>query len=118
MHQLVNNAIEKINKFELLSNDDLSSLMNMNTELQRSFEVNQLWRSESEMRYSVLNSVKFPTPAAKYWQAVREESLFYQELIMLVFEYEKALILIPKISVNIIKKCMKKDGPKNYLLLK
>jgi hypothetical protein len=106
MHQLVNNAIEKINKFELLSNDDLSSLMNMNPELQRSFEVNQLWRSESEMRYSVLNSVKFPTPAAKYWQAVREESLFYQELIMLVFEYEKALghLELAKIELDEIDK--------------
>ena len=91
MHSTVETAIEKINEFHLLNKDDLSSLMNMNEELQRTFQVNQIWRSETEMRYSVLNDTKFPTPSSKYWQAVREQSVFYQELILLAFQYEKEL---------------------------
>ena len=91
MHSTVKTAIEKINEFHLLNKDDLSSLMNMNQELQRTFQVNQIWRSETEMRYSVLNDVKFPTPSSKYWQSVREQSVFYQELINLAFQYEKEL---------------------------
>ena len=74
-----------------MNKDDLSSLMNMNQELQRTFQVNQIWRSETEMRYSVLNDVKFPSPSSKYWQSVREQSVFYQELILLAFKYEKEM---------------------------
>ena len=91
MHSTVETAIEKINEFHLLNKDDLSSLMNMNEELQRTFQVNQIWRSETEMRYSVLNDTKFPNAKSKYWQAVREQSVFYQELILLAFQYEKEL---------------------------
>tara|TARA_R110000824_G_scaffold355416_1_gene542591 strand:- start:70 stop:693 length:624 start_codon:yes stop_codon:yes gene_type:complete len=91
LHSTVKTAIEKINEFHLLNKDDLSSLMNMNEELQRTFQVNQIWRSETEMRYSVLNDTKFPNAKSKYWQAVREQSVFYQELILLAFQYEKEL---------------------------
>lgn len=105
MHSTIETAIEKINKFDLLNKNDLSSLMNMNQELLRTFEVNQIWRSETEMRYSVLNDTKFPTPSSKYWQSVREQSVFYQELILLAFQYEKEfcnkeLLLIELDEIN------------------
>ena len=44
------------------------------------------------MRLSVLNDAKHPTPAAKYWQAVREQSAFFQNTVQLHFKYRGAVV--------------------------
>ena len=33
----------------------------------------QMFRTQTEMEFSVLNDAKYPTKAAKYWQCVREQ---------------------------------------------
>lgn len=43
------------------------------------------------MRLSVLNDGRHPTPASKYWQAVREQSVFFDNLMVLSFEYRRNL---------------------------
>jgi hypothetical protein len=86
---LYGKIIKKIKDFDLLNESDIKTLNLLSPELKRSFESNQIWRSETEMRYSVLNNLRFPTAKSKYWQSVREQSVFYQELILLVFTYEK-----------------------------
>ena len=48
----------------------------------------------TEVPVSVLNDIKFPTPAAKYWQAMREQNVMFQELVMLSYEYRKNLVEI------------------------
>lgn len=61
-------------------------------EFNDSYTKRQQWRTETEIRFSVLNDGKYPTPAAKYWQAVREQSVFIESVIETSFEYRKKLI--------------------------
>ena len=67
----------------------MQSVSKLTKELQRVFEVHQLWRTETEMRFSVLNDVSFPTPASKYWQCIREQNTFWEQLVQLSCEYQK-----------------------------
>ena len=41
-----------------------------------------MFRTETEMQFSVLNDAKYPTKAAKYWQCVREQNVFLENLMM------------------------------------
>ena len=82
-------GVTKIRDGDILEKDDMKSVANLSTELQRVFEVHQMWRTETEMRYSVLNDVKFPTPAAKYWQSIREQNVFWEQLVFLSCDYQK-----------------------------
>ena len=67
----------------------MTSVSKLTGELQRVFEVHQLWRTETEMRYSVLNDVNYPTPASKYWQSIREQNVFWEQLVELSCNYQK-----------------------------
>jgi len=80
--------MERIDK-NLLTVQDLDYLDSNAQLIQDNWEKNQRFRTETEMRISVLNDVKFPTPASKYWQSVREMSVFYQNLVTLSFEYRR-----------------------------
>ena len=82
-------GINKIKDVDILENKDLESITKLSTELQRIFEVKQIWRTETEIRYSVLNDVSFPTTASKYFQCVREQDGFFSNLIQLSCEYQK-----------------------------
>ena len=73
----------------LLDTDDAAYIDAHINEIQAVWSKRQIFRTETEMRISVLNDTKFPTQAAKYWQAVRELSVFYQNLITLSFEYRR-----------------------------
>ena len=79
----------KIKDGSILESNDMKSISKLTNELQRVFEVHQLWRTETEMRYSVLNDVSFPTPASKYWQCIREQNGFWEQLVQLSCEYQK-----------------------------
>jgi len=82
-------GINKIRDVEILELEDIEKISNITNELQRVYQVKQMWRTETEMRYSVLNDISFPTPASKYWQCVREQDGFFQQLIQLSCEYQK-----------------------------
>jgi hypothetical protein len=69
-------------------------LMALKAELEDNFNKTQVFRTRTEMEVSVLNDIKFPTPASKYWQAVREQNVMFTELVMLSFEYRKVLVEI------------------------
>ena len=58
----------------------------------------QIYRTETEMRYSVLNDGRFPTKASKYWQAVREQDVFYKQLRQEAYDYRKLNIETQKIQ--------------------
>lgn len=79
-----------------LLGEDVVVIDDLYEELCQALELAQIHRTRTEMEVSVLNDLKFPTPASKYWQAVREQSVMYQELIMLSFEYRKNLVEIKK----------------------
>ena len=82
-------GVTKIRDVSILEVDDMKSVSKLTKELQRVFEVHQLWRTETEIRYSVLNDVSFPTPASKYWQCVREQNVFWENLVQLSCNYQK-----------------------------
>ena len=82
-------GVTKIRDVSILEKDDMLSVSKLTKELQRCFEVKQIWRTETEMRYSVLNDVSFPTPASKYWQCVREQNVFWENLVQLSCDYQK-----------------------------
>ena len=82
-------GVTKIRDGDILEKDDMTSVSKLTGELQRVFEVHQLWRTETEMRYSVLNDVNYPTPASKYWQSIREQNVFWEQLVELSCNYQK-----------------------------
>jgi len=82
-------GVTKIRDVSILEKDDMKSVSKLTKELQRVFEVHQLWRTETEMRYSVLNDVSFPTSASKYWQCVREQNVFWENLVQLSCDYQR-----------------------------
>ena len=82
-------GITKIRDVSILEKDDMDTISKLTGELQRVFEVKQLWRTETEIRYSVLNDVSFPTPASKYWQCIREQNVFWEELVRTAMTYQK-----------------------------
>ena len=88
----------------------------MKTELQDSWVKKQMFRTETEMRISVLNDLKHPTPASKYWQAVREQNVFFEQMVFLSFDFRKNEIEIKKIERDIEKE--KDDLEKELLLIK
>ena len=55
------------------------------------------------MEVSVLNEIKFPTASSKYWQAVREQNVMFNELVMLSYEYRKNVVKIKIIQRKIEK---------------
>ena len=75
-------GVDKIKDVDILEKDDLMSVSKLS-------KVKQVWRTETEMRYSVLNDVSFPTPASKYWQCIREQDVFFSNLIQLSCDYQK-----------------------------
>lgn len=94
-------ALENIKDCDFLPEADWTKLSEMSVELQENFEKRQMWRTETEMRISVLNDVKFPTSASKYWQAVREQGVFFENLVMLSFDYRRNNVEIKKLQKKI-----------------
>jgi len=90
-----------INQSDILTKNDFSDLEKMSSELKETFIKVQMFRTRTEMEVSVLNEIKHPTHASKYWQSVREQNVMFQELVMLSYEYRKNLIKIKMIDKRI-----------------
>jgi len=86
-----------IENSSILNMEDLTKIQGMKTELLDVFEKAQTFRTPTEMRISVLDDIRHPTPDSKYWQAVREQNVMFQELVMLSYEYRKNAIEIKKL---------------------
>ena len=73
----------------LLTREDLSSFKGMVDELRDTWTKKQMFRTETEARFSVLQDNRYPTKAAKYWQCVREQSSYLDNLMALSFDYRR-----------------------------
>lgn len=91
-------SISIIENSSILNIDDLSKIQEMKGELLDVFEKAQTFRTPTEMRISVLDDIRHPTPDSKYWQSVREQNVMFQELVMLSYEYRKNAIEIKKLQ--------------------
>ena len=90
-----------MNNFPMLKKEHNKFLEDLKQELQDTHSKVQIYRTETEMRYSVLNDGRFPTKASKYWQAVREQNVFYTTLRAEAYQYRKLLVEIKKLERSI-----------------
>lgn len=100
-----NLGIGKIINSNVIDEKDIQILANNANTLAHIYLTKQIYRTETEMRYSVLNEVKFPYPASKYWQACRECDGFFKHLIQDSIAYEEltAKIELREIELEEIK---------------
>lgn len=82
----------------LLVPEDRQALVAMAGELRHTFESAQVFRTMTEMKLSVLNDMKRPTPDSKYWQATREQDVFLNELVSLSYEYRKVMLELRRLA--------------------
>jgi len=87
----------------LLDKSEASEFKKMVPELQDTWVKKQMFRTETEMRFSVLSDNKYGTNAAKYWQSVREQNTHFENLMRLSFEYRKNDVEIEKLQREIKK---------------
>ena len=85
--QVIEKETENLNA--ILETKDLSYFKEMVDELRDTWGKRQMFRTETEARFSVLQENRYPTKASKYWQCVREQSSFLNTLIGLSFEYRR-----------------------------
>jgi len=81
---------EAPNLNNLLDPEEVKIFRGLTEELKDTWTKKQMFRTETEMQFSVLNDAKYPTKAAKYWQCVREQNVFLENLMTLSFDYRRA----------------------------
>jgi len=87
LKQLIEKEGENLNS--LLEVEDLKDFKAMTSELRDTWTKKQMFRTETEARFSVLQDNRYPTKAAKYWQCVREQSSYLDNLMTLSFSYRR-----------------------------
>ena len=80
---------ETPNLNNLLSTKEVSDFKSMTEELRDTWTKKQMFRTETEARFSVLQDNRYPTKGAKYWQCVREQSSYLDNLMALSFDYRR-----------------------------
>ena len=94
---------ESPNLNNLLDPNDVSKFKELTGELRDTWTKKQIFRTETEMRFSVLNDYKYPTNAAKYWQCVREQSVYLEQLMSLSFDYRRNEVKLKKLQEKLKK---------------
>ena len=87
----------------ILDKQDVVQFKKLIPELQDTWMKKQMFRTETEMRFSVISDNKYPTKAAKYWQSVREQNTHFENLVHLSFDARKNDIEIEKLQRDIKK---------------
>ena len=87
----------------ILDKEDVKDFKKLIPELQDTWMKKQMFRTETEMRFSVLSDNKYPTKAAKYWQSVREQNTHFENLVHLSFEARKNEVEIEKLQRDVKK---------------
>ena len=104
---------EAPNLNNILEPEDVSIFKEMTEELRDTWTKKQMFRTETEMQFSVLNDAKYPTKAAKYWQCVREQNVFLENLMSLSFDYRRTEVKIKRLQQKLEQE---KDPIKKELL--
>ena len=104
---------EAPNLNNILEPEDVSVFKQMTEELRDTWTKKQMFRTETEMSFSVLNDAKYPTKAAKYWQCVREQNVFLENLMTLSFDFRRTEVKIKRLQEKLDKE---EDSLKRELL--
>jgi len=86
---------------DLLTSKQLSEVQELSAEIDEAWQNQTIWRTYTEATTSVLNDLKFPTRAAKYHQSVREQLVFWENLVALSFDYREAQIDLAEVEENL-----------------
>lgn len=100
----------------VLREDDAKQILQLKEELADNWNKKQIFRTETEMRVSVLNDAKHPTPASKYWQAVREMSAHFDAMMNLSFDMRRNHVKRLKLERKMQKAIEKGDELKQLEL--
>ena len=98
----------------ILDKKDVQQFRKLIPELKDTWRKKQMFRTETEMRFSVLSDNKYPTRAAKYWQSVREQNTHFENLMHLSFDARKNSVEIKKLEKKIKQE---KDPLEKQLLI-
>jgi hypothetical protein len=74
---------------DVLKPEEAKIVLALKEELADNWKKKQIFRTETEMRISVLNDAVHPTLGSKYWQAVREQSAHFDGLISITFDLRR-----------------------------
>ena len=87
----------------VLKEEDAQAIVRLKDELTDTWTKKQIFRTETEMRISVLNDGKHPTQASKYWQSVREQNAMFEALMGLSFDLRRQEIKRLKLEKKMLK---------------
>jgi len=87
----------------VLKTEDAQTIIALKEELTDNWTKKQIFRTETEMRISVLNDGKHPTAASKYWQSVREQSAHFDAMMGLSFDLRRSEIKRMKLERKLQK---------------
>src|SRR5210317_2272049 len=96
IHALIEKEAPSLNN--LLDPEDVKEFKAMTSELRDTWTKKQVFRTETEMRMSVLQDAKYPTKAAKYWQCVREQNVFLENLMSLSFDARRNEVKLKRLK--------------------
>ena len=96
IHALIEKEAPSLNN--LLDPEDVKEFKAMTSELRDTWTKKQVFRTETEMRMSVLQDAKYPTKAAKYWQCVREQNVFLENLMSLSFDARRNEVKLKRLQ--------------------
>ena len=96
IHELIVKEAPSLNN--LLDAEDVSKFKELTSELRDTWTKKQVFRTETEMRMSVLQDAKYPTKASKYWQCVREQNVFLENLMTLSFEARRNEVKLKRLK--------------------
>ena len=111
IHALIEKEAPSLNN--LLDPNDVKEFKEMTSELRDTWTKKQVFRTETEMRMSVLQDAKYPTKAAKYWQCVREQNVFLENLMSLSFDARRNEVKLKRLQ----EKLKKEEDPLKRELL-
>ena len=96
IHELIVKEAPSLNN--LLDIEDVKEFKALTGELRDTWTKKQVFRTETEMRISVLQDAKYPTNASKYWQCVREQNVFLENLMSLSFDARRNEVKLKKLK--------------------
>ena len=96
IHELIVKEVPSLNN--LLDAEDVSKFRELTSELRDTWTKKQVFRTETEMRISVLQDAKYPTKASKYWQCVREQNVFLENLMSLSFDARRNEVKLKRLK--------------------
>jgi len=100
IHALIEKEAPSLNN--LLDPNEVKEFKELTNELRDTWTKKQVFRTETEMRMSVLQDAKYPTKASKYWQCVREQNVFLENLMSLSFDARRNEVKLKRLEEKLL----------------